>query len=129
MIRRPPRSTRTDTLFPYTTLFRSDDWQRFANLRAYFGFMWSHPGKKLLFMGGELAQQREWNHDTQLDWPALSDPLHGGIQHLVRDLNRLYVSEPALHVHDGAARGLQRSEEHTAELQSLMRISYAVSCL
>src|SRR3546814_11583807 len=71
-----------------------DDWQRFANLRAYFGFMWSHPGKKLLFMGGELAQQREWNHDTQLDWPALSDPLHGGIQHLVRDPNRLYVREP-----------------------------------
>src|SRR3546814_17805153 len=58
-------------------------------------------------MASELPQQRECNHDTELDWPALSDPLHGGIQHLVRELNRLYVSEPALHVHDGAARGLQ----------------------
>jgi 1,4-alpha-glucan branching enzyme len=77
-----------------------DDWQRFANLRAYFGFMWSHPGKKLIFMGAELAQQREWNHDGQLDWPALENPLHRGVQRLVRDLNRLYGSEPALHRKD-----------------------------
>ncbi len=77
-----------------------DAWQRFANLRAYFGFMWSHPGKKLLFMGCELAQQREWNHDRQLDWPALAEPAHAGMQSLVRDLNRLYVAEPALHAAD-----------------------------
>jgi 1,4-alpha-glucan branching enzyme len=77
-----------------------DRWQRFANLRAYFGFMWSHPGKKLLFMGGEFAQEREWSHDRELDWSSLDDPAHAGVQRLVRDLNRLYVSEPALHERD-----------------------------
>ncbi|WP_020648867.1 1,4-alpha-glucan branching protein GlgB [Solimonas variicoloris] len=82
-----------------------DRWQRFANLRAYFGFMWSHPGKKLLFMGGELAQTREWDHDAELDWGALADPLHAGMQRLVADLNRLYVAEPALHVADCESRG------------------------
>ena len=69
-----------------------DRWQRFANLRAYFGFMWGHPGKKLLFMGGEFAQEREWNHDRELDWRSLDDPAHAGVQRVVRDLNRLYVS-------------------------------------
>jgi 1,4-alpha-glucan branching enzyme len=77
-----------------------DRWQRFANLRAYFGFMWGHPGKKLLFMGCEFAQEREWNHDVELDWPLLDDPAHAGIQRLVRDLNHLYASEPALHRRD-----------------------------
>ena len=77
-----------------------DRWQRFANLRAYFGFMWGHPGKKLLFMGSEFAQEREWNHDRELDWPSIDDPAHAGIQRLVRDLNRLYVLEPALHRRD-----------------------------
>jgi len=77
-----------------------DRWQRFANLRAYYGFMWAHPGKKLLFMGDELAQDREWNHDTQLDWGALGDPYHGGVQRAVRDLNHLYAAQPALHVAD-----------------------------
>ena len=77
-----------------------DRWQRFANLRAYYGFMWGHPGKKLLFMGSEFAQEREWNHDRELDWPSLDDPAHAGIQRLVRDLNRLYVAEPALHRRD-----------------------------
>jgi 1,4-alpha-glucan branching enzyme len=74
-----------------------DRWQRFANLRAYLAFMWGHPGKKLLFMGGEFAQEREWSHDRELDWPLLDDPPHAGIQRLVRDLNRLYAGEPALH--------------------------------
>src|ERR1700728_1965607 len=60
-----------------------DRWQRFANLRAYFGFMWAHPGKKLLFMGDEIAQEREWNHDRQLDWELLGDPLHRGVQRLI----------------------------------------------
>ena len=68
-----------------------DNWQRFANLRAYFGFMWGHPGKKLLFMGGEIAQEHEWSHDGELDWAALGDPLRLGVQRLVRDLNRLYA--------------------------------------
>jgi 1,4-alpha-glucan branching enzyme len=84
-----------------------DRWQRFANLRAYFGFMWGHPGKKLLFMGGEIAQEREWNHDRELDWPLLQDPIHAGVQRLVRDLNRLYASEPALHERDCEPNGFQ----------------------
>ena len=74
-----------------------DRWQRFANLRAYFAFMWTHPGKKLLFMGGEFGQEYEWNHDTSLDWQALGDPFHAGVQALVRDLNRLYRATPALY--------------------------------
>ncbi len=74
-----------------------DDWQRFANLRAYFGFMWTSPGKKLLFMGGEFAQEREWNHDAGLDWFLLDDAKHAGVQALIRDLNALYRETPALH--------------------------------
>ncbi|HEY3912470.1 MAG TPA: 1,4-alpha-glucan branching protein GlgB [Stellaceae bacterium] len=74
-----------------------DEWQRFANLRAYLAFMWSHPGKKLLFMGDEFAQLREWNHDIGLDWQLLGEPLHEGVRRLVRDLNRLYRSTPALY--------------------------------
>ncbi len=82
-----------------------DRWQRFANLRAYYGFMWGHPGKKLLFMGDEFAQEREWSHDRDLDWPSLDDPLHAGVQRAVRDLNRVYASEPALHRRDCDGRG------------------------
>jgi 1,4-alpha-glucan branching enzyme len=75
-----------------------DDWQRFANLRALYGFMYAHPGKKLLFMGGEFAQGREWNHDRSLDWHLLeAGSYHAGVQRLVRDLNRLYGAAPALH--------------------------------
>ena len=77
-----------------------DRWQKFANLRAYLGFMWSHPGKKLLFMGSEIAQEREWNHDGEIDWHLLADPAHAGVQRLVGDLNRLYRSEPSLHARD-----------------------------
>ncbi|HQT68599.1 MAG: 1,4-alpha-glucan branching enzyme [Rhodospirillales bacterium 20-60-12] len=82
-----------------------DDWQRFANLRAYFGFMWTHPGKKLLFMGGEFAQTREWNHDRGLDWNLLDQPRHRGMQILLRDLNRLYAGVPALHERDCESSG------------------------
>ena len=82
-----------------------DDWQKRANLRAYLGFMWGHPGKKLLFMGCEIGAWREWNHDTQIDWHLLDDPAHAGLQRLVCDLNRLYAGEPALHVRDAAADG------------------------
>ena len=77
-----------------------DPWQKFANLRAYLGFMWTHPGKKLLFMGCEFGQHREWNHDQSLDWHLLEDPAHQGVQSLVRDLNGLYRSLPALHARD-----------------------------
>ncbi|MGH7052925.1 MAG: 1,4-alpha-glucan branching protein GlgB [Stellaceae bacterium] len=82
-----------------------DRWQRFANLRAYFAFMWTHPGKKLLFMGGEWGQEREWNHDWGLDWHLLADPMHQGLQSLVGDLNRLYRATPALHRLDCEAEG------------------------
>jgi 1,4-alpha-glucan branching enzyme len=74
-----------------------DRWQQFANLRAYLSFMWTHPGKKLLFMGSEIAQFREWSHDRGLDWQLLDDAAHRGVQQLLRDLNRLYRQEPALH--------------------------------
>jgi 1,4-alpha-glucan branching enzyme len=84
-----------------------DRWQRFANLRAYYGFMWGHPGKKLLFMGGEIAQEREWNHDISLDWHLLEDPDHRGVQSLIRDLNRVYREFPALHARDAEASGFQ----------------------
>ncbi len=77
-----------------------DGWQKFANLRAYYGFMWTHPGKKLLFMGGEFAQGREWNHDTSLDWHQLEIDSHSGVQSLVRDLNALYQRTPALYQRD-----------------------------
>jgi 1,4-alpha-glucan branching enzyme len=84
-----------------------DRWQRFANLRAYFTFMWTHPGKKLVFMGGEFAQEREWNHDIGLDWQLLGEPLHEGVRRLVRDLNHLYRSTPALHRLDCEPEGFR----------------------
>jgi 1,4-alpha-glucan branching enzyme len=84
-----------------------DRWQRFANLRAYLGFMWTHPGKKLLFMGGEFAQEREWNHDRSLDWHLLDDPAHAGISRLIADLNRLYRSTPSLYERDCDPAGFQ----------------------
>ncbi|AVM74187.1 1,4-alpha-glucan branching protein GlgB [Magnetospirillum gryphiswaldense] len=84
-----------------------DDWQRFANLRAYYAFMWTHPGKKLLFMGQEFGQQREWNCEASLDWDSLQNGLHLGAQRLVRDLNRLYRVEPALHQLDHDPAGFQ----------------------
>ncbi len=73
-----------------------DRWQQLANLRALYGHMWAHPGKKLLFMGGELAQESEWGHDASLDWHLLDRPAHLGVQRLVRDLNLIYRDEPAL---------------------------------
>ena len=87
-----------------------DPWQRFANLRAYYGFMWGHPGKKLLFMGCEFAQEREWNHDRSLDWHLLDDPAepaHRGVQRLVKDLNLLQRALPALHQRDFTPDGFE----------------------
>jgi len=84
-----------------------DRWQRFANLRAYLGFMFTHPGKKLLFMGCEFAQEREWNHDAGLDWHLLSDADHRGAQSLVRDLNAIYRGLPALHQLDCEPQGFE----------------------
>jgi 1,4-alpha-glucan branching enzyme len=82
-----------------------DDWQRFANLRLLLAWQWSYPGKKLLFMGGELAQPGEWNHREELPWGLLGDARHGGVQRLVGDLNRLYRSLPALHGQDFSGEG------------------------
>ncbi|KDO00111.1 1,4-alpha-glucan branching protein GlgB [Pseudomonas donghuensis] len=84
-----------------------DRWQKFANLRAYLTFMWTHPGKKLLFMGCEFGQWREWNHDSELDWYLLKYPEHLGVQRLVSDLNRLYREERALHEQDCLPQGFQ----------------------
>jgi 1,4-alpha-glucan branching enzyme len=84
-----------------------DDWQRFANLRAYYSFMFGHPGKKLMFMGCEFGQQREWDHDHSLDWHLLAQPKHAGIQKLIRDLNRLYRSVPALYEMDCNQAGFE----------------------
>ena len=82
-----------------------DDWQRFANLRAYYGFMFGHPGKKLLFMGNELAQWREWSEERELDWWLLQYPAHQGVLRLVRDLNRLHREVLALHARDCEPEG------------------------
>lgn len=89
------------------TRMPGDDWQRFANLRAYYGFMWGHPGKKLIFMGQEFAQRAEWNHDKELDWHLLDARAHGGVKSLVRDLNQLHRAEPALHRRDCEAEGFR----------------------
>lgn len=82
-----------------------DQWQRFANLRAYYAFQYTMPGKKLLFMGGEFAQEREWNHDASLDWHLLDAPEHRGVQNLVRDLNHIYRGLTALHMRDCEQEG------------------------
>jgi 1,4-alpha-glucan branching enzyme len=92
-----------------------DEWQRFANLRAYFGFMWGHPGKKLLFMGQEFAQGTEWNHDIELPWWLLQYEHHAGVQRLVRDLNTLYRQHPALHALDCDGAGFEWIDAHDSE--------------
>jgi 1,4-alpha-glucan branching enzyme len=84
-----------------------DAWQKFAGLRAYLAFMWAYPGKKLLFMGQEFAQGREWNHDAELDWGLLSVDWHAGVQRLVADLNRLYRAERSLHERDCEGEGFR----------------------
>ena len=84
-----------------------DDWQQFANLRAYYGFMFAHPGKKLLFMGNDIAQWAEWNHGQSLDWHLLEYDPHQGVQRLVRDLNRVYQHTPALYEVDFEGHGFE----------------------
>ncbi len=100
-----------------------DRWQKFANLRAYFGFMWGHPGKKLLFMGGEFAQESEWSHERSLDWHLLDDHMHHGVQSLVRDLNGFYRTTPALHVYDAESRGFEwiDASDNEASVISFLR--------
>ncbi len=89
--------------------------EQFANLRAYYGFMWAHPGKKLLFMGQEFAQRSEWNHDQSLDWHLLECAPHRGMQALVRDLNKVYRETPALHINDCRPEGFQWLESNDAD--------------
>ncbi len=84
-----------------------DEWRKFANLRLLYGYMWAHPGKKILFMGGELAQWNEWNCNQSLDWALLGNEKHAGIDRLVGDLNRIYCTEPALHELDFDGAGFQ----------------------
>ncbi len=84
-----------------------DDWQQFANLRALLGYMWAHPGKKLLFMGCEIGQRREWTHEDSLEWHVLQHPLHEGVQRWVSDLNRIYRAEPSLYQKDFSVEGFR----------------------
>ncbi|MEJ7685717.1 MAG: 1,4-alpha-glucan branching protein GlgB [Variovorax sp.] len=92
-----------------------DAWQQFANLRALFAFMWAHPGKKLLFMGGEFAQRREWTHDGELEWGEAESPAHRGVQDLLRQLNRIHQAEPALHQLDFSPEGFEWIEADDSE--------------
>jgi len=96
-----------------------DRWQKLANLRAYYGFMFGHPGKKLLFMGCEFAQEREWNHDASLDWHLLDSPEHAGMQRLVRDLNQFYRHTPALHTQDFTPAGFEWIDHDDARRSTL----------
>ena len=104
-----------------------DDWQRFANLRLLYALMWAHPGKKLLFMGGEIGQGREWAHDGELQWELLAAPLHEGVRRLVADLNRAYVSEPALHEQDFSAAGFEWIEARDDALSVIAFVRQARS--
>lgn len=92
-----------------------DRWQKFANLRSLYGFMWAHPGKKLLFMGGEFGQWNEWRHDGSLDWHLLQESDHEGVRLLVRDLNRIYRAEPALWDNDVEPAGFQWIEANDCD--------------
>jgi 1,4-alpha-glucan branching enzyme len=92
-----------------------DRWQKLANLRTLYAYMWAHPGKKLLFMGSEFAQEAEWSHSRSLDWHLLETREHAGIQALVRDLNRLYKAEPALWEVDADPSGFWWLEPNDAD--------------
>jgi 1,4-alpha-glucan branching enzyme len=92
-----------------------DDWQKFANLRLLFGYMYLQPGKKLLFMGDEFGQWREWDHESSLDWHLLAQPAHSGLQNWVADLNRAYRREPAMHRSDSAPGGFEWVDCRDAE--------------
>ena len=106
------------------TRMPGDEAEQFAHLRSYLGFMWAHPGKKLLFMGQEFAQRAEWNHAAQLDWHLLESPHHAGIRRLVRDLNTLYRGTPALHVQDCAAEGFRwlEADDANASVYAWLRL-------
>ena len=102
-----------------------DEWQKFANLRAMYGYMWAYAGKKLLFMGGEFAQWKEWNHDAGLDWAALAGERHQGMQRLVRDLNLVYRNQPALYEVDFSWHGFSWVEANDADNSVFSFVRYA----
>jgi 1,4-alpha-glucan branching enzyme len=102
-----------------------DVWQKHATLRTLYGYMYAHPGKKLLFMGDEFAQWREWNHDRSLDWHLLQDPAHAGIRRYVQDLNRHYQAEPALHLCDFDPSGFRWIDCHDNENSVVSAVRYA----
>ena len=102
-----------------------DRWQQHANLRALYGHMWAHPGKKLLFMGGGLAQEQEWSHERSLDWHLLDLPAHAGVQALVRDLNRAYRSEPALWQRDFDPSGFRWLEANDGAANVVAYVRFA----
>jgi len=112
-----------------------DRWQQLANLRALYAYMWAHPGKKLLFMGGELAQESEWNHNVSLDWHLLDRPGHAGMQRLIRDLNAVYRSEPALYEVDFEPAGFRWLDANDVQrnVVALLRVAAdgerALACL
>ncbi|HXW90682.1 MAG TPA: alpha amylase C-terminal domain-containing protein, partial [Terriglobales bacterium] len=96
-----------------------DEWQKFANLRLLLGYMYAQPGKKLLFMGGEFGQVREWTHDTSLEWHVLKYPFHRGTQAWVEQLNRLYREQPALHELDNDPAGFEWIDCNDNELSTI----------
>ncbi|WP_142810386.1 1,4-alpha-glucan branching protein GlgB [Tepidiphilus olei] len=102
-----------------------DDWQKRANLRLLYGYQWAHPGKKLLFMGGEFGQPREWDHETSLDWHLLAQPEHDGLRRWVADLNAYYVATPALYQRDFDADGFEWIDCHDAEASVLALLRHA----
>ena len=102
-----------------------DDWQKFANLRAYYAFMWAHPGKKLLFMGGEIAQRAEWGHDHSIDWHLLEHESHKGIKQTVKTLNEVYKNQPALYELDSSAAGFDWIDNNNNEQSILSFVRYA----
>ncbi|TAW59851.1 1,4-alpha-glucan branching protein GlgB (plasmid) [Rhizobium ruizarguesonis] len=108
------------------TKMPGDEWQKFANLRSYLAFMWGHPGKKLLFMGSEVAQPGEWNHDGSVTWDVLDRPQHVGIQRLVKDLNGLYGDEPALQFGDFHPEGFEWAAADDAVNSVLGMLRYAL---
>ena len=104
-----------------------DEWQQFAGLRLLYGYMWTHPGKKLLFMGGEFAQRREWHHEESLEWHVLQHPLHAGVQRWVRDLNHLYQRTPALHALDFSEDGFAWVDCADADISAITYLRMGAS--
>ncbi len=102
-----------------------DDWQKFAGLRAYYGFMWCYPGKKLLFMGSEFGQSKEWDHDDELQWELLSKPYHSGLKRFTRDLNLVYKIEPALYEQDFDWSGFRWIDANDSDNSVLSFVRFA----